>query len=339
MPLVDIFSFHYYPQHKVDANGDFSGSGTKVLSSTNTASHIRETRMDFSRSLWDDSYTEPSWLTDAKLGGASNMILKRIQSSIDSYFPTVKIMIGEFDYGHDTDISHGIAMVDFLGVAGQYGVEIATHWDLSAYNGATYTNSAYQLFRNYDRDNSLYGSRAVFSAFDNPSDGSIWGSLNESGDELHLIVLNKDVNNELNFSINSNDFDYEYKFQELYALDNSSMNLINLSSDTIQISETAISGTMKPLTAYHLVLSRTSITTNISSNNEDPNQTKLFPNPTQGTVIIKGIKPGTNFEVYSISGQKELTGSYSEIGIDLSELYKGLYLIKIDDQVFKVIKE
>ena len=339
MPLVDVFSFHYYPQHKIDANGNFSGAGTKVLSSTQTTDVIRETRMNFSRSLWDETYIEPSWLTSSKLGGESNMILKRLQGSIDTYFPDVKIMIGEFDYGHDTDISHGIGLADFLGVACQYEVDIATRWDLNPNNGVTFTNSAYQLFRNYDGLNSGFGSHAVFSEFDNKNSGSIWASLNETKNELHLIILNKDASSELDFTIHTNDLDYDYSFQELYAFNGSSTNLISLNSDTIQLSGNNITGTMKPMMAYHLVLKRSSVITATSGNKSVDHNLTVFPNPTKGVLTINDANPNTRFEVYSTSAKKELIGQYSKAGIDLSNLPKGLYFIKIEGQVLKVVKD
>lgn len=260
-PLVDIISFHFYPQHKIDASGNFSSGGTIARTSSSTAEHIREARMDFTRSLWDSTYTEPSWLTNSKLGGDPNMILHRLQKSIDEYFPSVEVMIGEFDYGHDADISHGLSMADFLGAAAQYDVSITNRWDLDAYNGSTYTNSAYQLFRNYDGSNQGFGSTAIHSNFDAREDGSVWASLNEDGSELHLIVINKDVNETLNYTINSGETDYEYAVKEVYGFNSTGKTISTINNAEVTINEATFSGSLNALSAYHIVINRNKVVT------------------------------------------------------------------------------
>ena len=266
----------------------------------------------------------------------ANMILKRIQSSIDTYFPSVKIMIGEFDYGNDEDISHGLSIADFLGTVSQHGVEIATRWDLSN-NAATYTKTAYQLFRNYDGVNGAYGSQAVASNFNDRKDGSVWASINDIGDQLHLIILNKDVTKTLNFSINTNESGYQYEFKNLYAFNGTNSNIFALNRDTVSLSGSSITGNMEPLTAYHLVLSRTSTITNIYS--KPISEGLLYPNPTSGAIFLNDSYLFKKYEVYNIHGSIKTEGVYSSNGIDLSDLIKGLYLIKVEGQVLKAIKD
>ena len=65
-----------------------------------------------------------------------------------------------------------------------------------------------------------------------------------------------------------------------------------------------------------------------------------YPNPTSSQVTISGIAPGTVLRIYTFSGA--LLGKYTStderITIDISNLAKGIYLIKTDDGFCKIIK-
>lgn len=334
-PLIDYFSFHFYPQHKVDATGEFSSEGIVVRNSKSTQDYIRETRMDFSRSLWDDSYLEPSWLTNSKLNGEPNKILTRLQKSIDTYFPSTKIMIGEFDFGFDNDISHAIAIADFLGMAGQNNLSIATRWDLDYKNGSTYTNTAYQLFRNYDGSDASFGSSVVYSTFDNKGDGSVWASLNNTENELHLIILNKDVDDKLNFNIITNDLTSSLTFKELYCFKDGSKSIFLLNTDTVKITDQNITGEMEPLTVYHLVLNRESIITG-SDTKQVKSRIQVYPNPTQGLLFINNLPIGEVISLSSAKGELIIKTQYKGNPINISNLTSGFYFLKVKEETIKL---
>ena len=334
-PLIDYFSFHFYPQHKVDANGEFSSGGTVVRNSKSTQDYIRETRMDFSRSLWDDSYLEPSWLTNSKLNGEPNKILTRLQKSIDAYFPSTKIMIGEFDFGFDNDISHAIAIADFLGMAGQNNLSIATRWDLDYNNGSTYTNTAYKLFRNYDGSDASFGSSVVYSTFDNKGDGSVWASLNSKEDELHLIILNKDVDDKLVFNINTNDLTSSFTFKQLYCFKDGSESIFSLNTDTVNITNQSITGEMEPLTVYHLVLNRTSVITGVNTR-QVKSRIQVYPNPAQGLLFIKNMQIGEDLTISDAKGKLIIKTQYKGKAISISNLTSGFYFLKVEEETIQL---
>jgi len=334
-PLIDYFSFHFYPQHKVDGNGDFSPGGTVVRNSKSTQDYIRETRMDFSRSLWDDTYLEPSWLTNSKLNGEPNKILTRLQKSIDAYFPSTKLMIGEFDFGFDNDISHAIAIADFLGMAGQNNLSIATRWDLDYNNGSTYTNTAYKLFRNYDGSDASFGSSVVYSTFDNKGDGSVWASLNSTEDELHLIILNKDVDDKLVFNINTNDLTFSYTFKELYCFKDGSKSIFSLDADTVNIVNQSITGEMEPLTVYHLVLNRTSIITGVNTR-QVKRRIQVYPNPAQDLLFIENMQIGEELTISDAKGKLIIKTQYKGKAISISNLTSGFYFLKVEQETIQL---
>lgn len=332
-PLVDYFSFHFYPQQKIDVNGNYSSSGTIVRNSNSTADYIREGRMDLPRSLYDTTYIEPSWLTPY-LTPKPNKILHRLQKSIDTYFPEVEIMIGEYDFGFDTDISHAIAMVDFYGMSGQYKVGIATRWDLNPYNGSTYTNTALKFFRNYDRANGSFGTKAVKSSFNNPGDGSVWASLNDDGSKLHLIVINKDVNDALNFSINSKENGFQYQVESCYAIEPVSQNLKSIPSNQISVSGNLFSGNLPALNAYHIVLNRLSILTQIEEE-QKVNKVILLPNPVHNSLFVNHLPEGSPYQILDTQGKIILSANYNGKAIDVRDYKKGIYLFKTGQEIVK----
>lgn len=67
---------------------------------------------------------------------------------------------------------------------------------------------------------------------------------------------------------------------------------------------------------------------------------KIYPNPVKANLSVSGIKDNQKFEIYSIDGKLIKSGIYSSDKIiNVNSLSKGAYLLKIDNQNFKFIKE
>lgn len=57
---------------------------------------------------------------------------------------------------------------------------------------------------------------------------------------------------------------------------------------------------------------------------------QLSPNPTMGTLLLKGnVNVNTHYTIYGIGGEKLLHGNYTSDGIDTSLLNSGVYFIQI----------
>ncbi len=334
-PLIDLISFHNYPQQKVDATGKFSNAGVVIRHSNSNADYVRKARMDFPRSLWDDSYIEPSWLTGAKLKNESHKLLVRLQESIDTYFPNTKIMIGEYDYGNDTDISHGLAIADFLGVVAQQNVEIVTRWDLQTLSNP-YTSSAYKLFRNYDGQKSTIGSVCVNSTFDNIDNSSVWASEDTDDDDLHLILINKNLKDSTHFIVKFNTTEYsKHHFKELYLFDQSSTALSTRDASQIStLNNKKVKCTIPPLTAYHLVLKRDKIITDFTTKIQS--SIKVFPNLVENHITMDFNENVTgNIQMVSIDGkiiQSHYFENTKQKVLNTQDLSKGQYILKIQTQ-------
>ena len=67
----------------------------------------------------------------------------------------------------------------------------------------------------------------------------------------------------------------------------------------------------------------------------------IFPNPVQQIVHIKGIKANETIRIFSLSGNLIISTCASNINTDLdvSDLPNGQYLLQINTQVLKLIKQ
>jgi uncharacterized protein (TIGR02145 family) len=71
----------------------------------------------------------------------------------------------------------------------------------------------------------------------------------------------------------------------------------------------------------------------------NPNQIKIYPNPTTTTLNIVGLTITAIAEVYDISGKQLLTKQLNTNQIDISSLAKGLYFIKLSTEVGSVVRK
>ena len=72
-----------------------------------------------------------------------------------------------------------------------------------------------------------------------------------------------------------------------------------------------------------------------------PSTIRVYPNPTADMLIIDGVTAKQEIAIYSLNGAKVLS-TQSQEGtntIQVSELPNGVYLLKLANETFKLIKE
>ncbi len=325
--LIDYISFHYYPQHKVDSDNNFSSNGVVIRHSSSSENYVRRERMDLARSLWDENYIEPSWLTSGKLNNEPHKILKRVQNAIDEYFPGVEIMVGEWDFGHDMDVSHGISTVDALGAFAQSKVQIANRWNTSSGNSGNYTKQAYKLLRNYDGALSAFGDICLPTTFSNKNKASVWASKNSTDGKIHLLLLNKDLSKTNDYEIKLGE--ENYTVESVWGFDeNSSLSEItgissNTSADSVYIS-------VPSLSAYHVVLSSNNIT---GTNSVYATEIKLTQLNSNHYALSKDV----NWKLFDLKGRL-VKENYGKL-IDLKPMKTGVYFISANNGMsWKIVK-
>lgn len=132
--LVDYLDVHYYPQSGNVALSDDESEGTAVL------------RLRSTRSLYDASYIDESWINQAI------RLIPRMREIIDNHAPGTKLAITEYNWGNDEGLTSALAQVEVLALFGREGVDLATRWVAPA--PGTRVEDAFKLYLNYDGSGS-----------------------------------------------------------------------------------------------------------------------------------------------------------------------------------------
>lgn len=167
--LLDVFTIHYY------ADGE--------------AISTNEQRMQATRSLWDPTYVETSWITKQGNGftdGRSLQLLPKLKQAIADFYPDTKLGITEYSFGGRHHISGAIAQADALGIFGREGVSMAYYFGPVR----DYIAAAFRLYRNYDGNNGTFGELGLDCATSDVQNSSAYAAMDATG-RLHIILLNK----------------------------------------------------------------------------------------------------------------------------------------------------
>lgn len=159
--LLDYFDLHYYPQ----------GSYRPAT--------------DVTRSLWDPSYKDPSWI-DERIH-----LLPRMQAWVDDNYPGTKTSLSEYNMGLDVTSSlrlQNVIQADTLGIFGREGLDLATFWPEDR---APVPAAAFRMFRNYDGRHHGFGDRGVAAASAAEGRLSVYAARRGATGPLTIVVVNK----------------------------------------------------------------------------------------------------------------------------------------------------
>ncbi len=171
--LIDLLDVHFYPQAR--GMGIFEEGG---VDSETAALRIRSTR-----SLWDPTYLDESWINDKM------RLIPRLQEWIDEYAPGVGISIGEYNFGAEQHMSGGLAVAEALGRFGQFGVTSAFYWLQPAKGTPAYW--AFHAYRNFDGKGGRFLEISLKTRTTDKL-SSIFASRDAAGGHLIAILLNFD---------------------------------------------------------------------------------------------------------------------------------------------------
>ncbi|MCE3075882.1 YncE family protein [Chryseobacterium gwangjuense] len=68
-----------------------------------------------------------------------------------------------------------------------------------------------------------------------------------------------------------------------------------------------------------------------TSENTKPSKLSLYPNPASDKFFVQGLKSG-KVQIYDLSGRLMMTTDYTQSGVDVNNLSKGIYVVKITDK-------
>ena len=165
--VLDVLDLHFYPQEN------------KVYSDetdpTTAALRLRSTR-----SLWDPTYVDESWIKEPI------RLLPRMREWVERNYPGRGISIGEWNFGGEKHITGALATAEALGRFAQFGVTSAFYWTLPP-PGAPSTQ-AFLAYRNFDGKGGHFLDWYVPAT---TSEGaSLFASRDEEGKHLVAIAIN-----------------------------------------------------------------------------------------------------------------------------------------------------
>lgn len=171
--LLDYLDVHYYPAPRGVALAGAGGSATQAL------------RLRSTRSLWDPSYVDESWI------GQPVRLIPRLREWVDTHYPGTGIAIGEYNWGALHHINGALAQADVLGIFGRERLDLATIWDPPAPSepGAY----AFRLYLNYDGEGGRFGDIGVRATSTDPGLLSVFAAENSASGALTVIVVNKET--------------------------------------------------------------------------------------------------------------------------------------------------
>ncbi|MEM1334043.1 MAG: glycoside hydrolase family 44 protein, partial [Actinomycetota bacterium] len=175
--LLDVLDVHFYPQ---------DGSYTDDVSDAAVAQRLRSTR-----SLWDPTYTDPSWIEDTV------KLIPRMQDWVDEHAPGTLLSIGEYSFGAEFHISGGLAQAEALGRFGQLGVFAAYYWDVPPSDSSVYW--AFRAYTDYDGDGASFGNVSLPVEIDRPL--SIFASTTDDRDQMTAVVMNQSLDESLDVMV------------------------------------------------------------------------------------------------------------------------------------------
>jgi len=178
--LLDVFSVHYYPQGDSGGHQEFSSDDSAATQALRNQS---------TRSLWDPSYVDKSWITSTGLGNV--MLIPRLKTWVAQHYPGLKTALTEYNWGDEGRMNGATTQADIYGIFGREGLDIGARWTTPASGSPAY--NAMKMYRNYDGSKSTFGDTSVQTTAPNPDHVSAFSALRNSDGALTVMLVNKDT--------------------------------------------------------------------------------------------------------------------------------------------------
>ena len=174
--LLDYFDEHFYPQEDGVSLSPAGDAATQAL------------RLRSTRALWDPTYVDESWISEAN-GGKPLAWIRTMRSWVKKYYPGTRTAISEYNWGGLRSMNGALAQADVLGIFGREGLDLATLW------GPTKASDpwafAFRMYRDYDGHGSTFGSTSVHAASSDRGRLAAYAATRARGQVLTVLVINK----------------------------------------------------------------------------------------------------------------------------------------------------
>jgi hypothetical protein len=192
--LLDYLDLHTY------FAAEYLGNSVAFTTSGDTG--VQQARLNSTRVLWDPTYTDPNYpqpnySTDANYTTSCSppaqapQLIPMMHKWIASDYPGTKTAITEYNWGGLEAINGALAQADILGIFGSYGLDLGTLWPTSSPSAQVPGLMAFEMYRNYDGNDSTFGDMALASASANQGALSVYGALRTADNTVTVMVINK----------------------------------------------------------------------------------------------------------------------------------------------------
>jgi hypothetical protein len=147
---------------------------------------------DVTRSLWDPTYVDPSWIDD------TIRLIPRMHEWVNQDYPGTKLALTEYNLSvYSNARLNALLQADVLGIFARERLDLATRWAMpedgeGADLEAVY--DAFRIYRNYDGAGSGFGQTWVRSRSAGQRLLAIYGAQRDGDNKLTLVVINKTSN-------------------------------------------------------------------------------------------------------------------------------------------------
>lgn len=234
--LLDVLDVHYYTEAKCSC-------GARMC--THTTAACIQTRLDSTRTLWDSSYKENSWIA-VDTGGKFLPLLPNLNSSIDKYYPGTRLAFTEYDFGGANHISDAVVEADVLGIFAENGVYFSTLWPTQ---NSRFQLAAINMYTNYDGKGGAFEGELVSSESSDRSLVSSYSAVDSNG-TLRVILINKSISADTSASVSISG-STSYSVSGAYTLSGSST---DIKAGTASISANKLNVTLPALSVTEIVL-------------------------------------------------------------------------------------
>lgn len=179
---LDVLDVHFYPEGLYNDNADPDTAARRLRST---------------RSLWDRSYADESWIAQPIY------LIPRLKQLIDQHYPGTKLGISEWNWGADTTMNGALALAEVLGILGREDVYLANYWRYPAPGTAGYY--AFKLFTNYDDQGGHFGDTAIQAISSQPGLVGAYAAQQHASRQLTVLLINKDPQRDLSVALDLGD--------------------------------------------------------------------------------------------------------------------------------------
>ncbi|GMU21250.1 MAG: hypothetical protein AMXMBFR13_13430 [Phycisphaerae bacterium] len=173
--ILDYLDLHYYPQAPGVSLGSVGNAATQAL------------RLRSTRSLWDPTYIDESWINQVQ-DGPTVRLIPRMREWVNAHYPGTKLAITEYNWGGLEHINGALAQADVLGIFGREALDLAALWGPpSSGQPAAF---AFRVYRNYDGQGGQFGETAVRAVSADQGRVSAYAAV-RSDNRLTVVLINK----------------------------------------------------------------------------------------------------------------------------------------------------